>query len=53
MLDVAMVLLTNKFGSLPKDVKEDIFKTDTTTLEKLIKNIFEIENMEDVRKYLN
>lgn len=50
MLKIEAALLTNKFGSLTKDLKIDILKTDTTTLKK--KSI-EMENMKDVRKYLN
>ncbi len=45
-------LLTKKVGFLPDNLKDDIRKLDVTTLEIITDSIFEINSLEDIKKYL-
>ena len=49
----AIQLLTEKFGKLPRSLREDISRLDTISLELLLINIFKYENIDDVRKYIH
>lgn len=48
----AIHLLTERFGKLPQDMKDAITKSDITSLQLLLSNIFRYETLEDVNKYL-
>lgn len=48
----AIQLLTEKFGKIPEEIKTDLSKLDTVSLELLLINIFKYENIDDVRKYI-
>ncbi len=52
-LSTAIKLLTKKLGPLPGEIKSKISKLDLVTLEIIIDDIFEYENLEDVKKYIN
>ena len=45
-------MLTERFGKIPQDMKDDISKTDTATLKLILFNIFKYESVEDVRRYI-
>lgn len=44
-------LLTKKFGSIPEDLKKEIFKLDAATLELMIDDILIYQKVEDIKKY--
>ncbi|MFW6026101.1 MAG: DUF4351 domain-containing protein [Candidatus Woesearchaeota archaeon] len=46
-------LLTKKFQGLSKENKEKIKKQDIEELEIIVDNIFDMEDEEDLKKYLN
>lgn len=52
-MSMAIVLLTNKLGALPEDLKEPISKADVPTLELILMNIFTTEYIDEVKKYVN
>lgn len=52
LAETAIQLLTEKFGKIPQDMKDDISKTDTATLKLILFNIFKYEGIEDVRRYI-
>ncbi|MEG6534230.1 Rpn family recombination-promoting nuclease/putative transposase [Caldifermentibacillus hisashii] len=47
----ALQLLTEKFGALPEDLKEDIKEADLATLETILQNIFKYQSIDDVKKF--
>lgn len=49
----AVKLLTKKFGNIPADLKEKIIKLDSLTLEIIVDNIFDYENLDDIKKYID
>lgn len=51
-IDTAIKFLTKKLGLLPKDFKEGIRELDSPTLGVIIDGIFEINSLDDVKKYL-
>jgi len=50
--ETAIQLLTEKFGKVPRDIKDDIMNSDTATLKIVLFNILRYESVEDVRKYI-
>ncbi|RKL62647.1 DUF4351 domain-containing protein [Thermoanaerobacteraceae bacterium SP2] len=46
-------LLCKKLGELPKEYKERILAQDRSTLELIAENIFGIESLDDIDKFLN
>lgn len=52
MVQIAQQLLFRKFGKLPEDIQQNILHADSLALQMLVGDIFTIENMDDVRKYL-
>lgn len=48
----AIRLLTRKFGPLAEDIRIQIEKLDTVTLEVIIDEIFEYNNLDDIKKYI-
>ncbi|MEK6454928.1 Rpn family recombination-promoting nuclease/putative transposase [Caldifermentibacillus hisashii] len=46
----ALQLLTEKFGALPEDLKEDIKEADLATLETILQNIIKYQSIDDVKK---
>lgn len=50
---MAVLQLTSKFGTIPESLKEEITRADVTILEQLLKEIFSIENIDDVKRYFN
>ncbi|MDN5301089.1 MAG: hypothetical protein PWQ60_603 [Thermoanaerobacteraceae bacterium] len=52
--ELAMKLLKKKLSNIPDDIIETIKKTrDIRKVEKMVEDIFSINDVEDVRKYLN
>lgn len=51
-LNYAIKLLTKKFGKLPEDYKERLNNADTEILDLIIEEIFSLESLDDVDKYL-
>ncbi|APM38514.1 hypothetical protein BS101_07050 [Clostridium kluyveri] len=49
----AVKLLIKKFGIIPDDLKQSMQKLDVPTLEIIIDNILEYENLEQVKKYIH
>jgi predicted transposase/invertase (TIGR01784 family) len=49
----AIKLLTKKFGTLPEELKIELSKLDSATLEVIIDDIFEYKNLEDIKKYIH
>ncbi|PAC36941.1 Rpn family recombination-promoting nuclease/putative transposase [Caldifermentibacillus hisashii] len=47
----ALQLLTEKFGALPEDLKEDIKEADLATLETILQNIIKYQSIDDVKKF--
>lgn len=52
MSNMAIVLLTNKLGALPRDIKEAILQADLPNLQVIVTNIFTIQTIDQVRRYL-
>jgi hypothetical protein len=49
-----MKLLKKKLSNIPDDIIETIKKTrDIRKVEKMVEDIFNINSIEDARKYLN
>jgi hypothetical protein len=46
-------LLCKKLGELPKEYKERILAQDRPTLELIAENIFGIESLADIDRFLN
>lgn len=51
LVDTVLQQLAVKFEEIPQDIKESIVKADSRILNQLVVNIFNIEEIEDVRKY--
>jgi hypothetical protein len=52
--ELAIKLLKKKFQNIPDDIIETINKIkDTPKIEKMVEDIFNINHVDDVRKYLN
>jgi len=47
----ALQLLTEKFGTLPEDLKENIKGAELGTLETILQNIFKYQNLDEVKKF--
>lgn len=52
LAEVAIFQLTSKFGVLPKDMKSAIAKADKETLQVILMNIFNLQSVDDVRRYI-
>lgn len=52
MAQVVQQLLFRKFGKLPEDIQQSILHVDSVVLQILVGDIFTIESLDDVRKYL-
>lgn len=50
--EIALLQLTNKLGALPQDLKVSITKADLPTLQVILTNIFNIQKIEDVQRYI-
>jgi len=50
--ETTIQLLTEKFGKVPQDIKDDILNSDMATLKLMLFNIFRYESIEDVRRYI-
>lgn len=48
----AIKFLTKKLGLLPEDLKEGIRQLDSPTLEVIIDSIFDINSLDNIKKYL-
>ncbi|MCK8816016.1 Rpn family recombination-promoting nuclease/putative transposase [Natroniella sulfidigena] len=51
--ETAFKLLTRKIGRLPKEYKESLKELDKEELEIVIDEVFNIEKLDDIDKYLN
>ena len=51
--ETAILMLTAKFGALPKEIKEAIFKADLDSLKVLVMNSYRFEKIEEVRRYIH
>jgi len=51
-LNYAIKLLTKKFGKLPEEYKEKLNNADIEILDLIIEEIFSLESLDDVDKYL-
>jgi flagellar biosynthesis/type III secretory pathway protein FliH len=49
--NIALQQLTEKFGTLPEDLKENIRETDLATLETILQNIFKYQSIDEVKKF--
>lgn len=52
MSQIANQQLFRKFGNIPSDIKESIATADSATLQLLLTDIFSLESVEQIRKYL-
>lgn len=52
LANTAILLLTKKLGNLPHDLKEMITRANKETLQAILMNIFSIEYVDDVKKYI-
>ncbi|MFC5629560.1 DUF4351 domain-containing protein [Aliibacillus thermotolerans] len=41
-----------KFGELPKEMRDELNQLDVSSLEAILENIFEMERLEDVKKFI-
>ncbi|PAC35481.1 Rpn family recombination-promoting nuclease/putative transposase [Caldifermentibacillus hisashii] len=48
---IALQQLTDKYGTLPEDLKENIRQADLATLETILQNIFKYQNIDEVKKF--
>lgn len=46
-------LIDKKVRQLPKDIKEELRRMDMPALEKILDYIFELEKMDDLKKFLH
>lgn len=51
--EVAILQLTSKFGLLPQDMKNSISKADKDTLQVILMNIFNLQSIEEVKRYIH
>lgn len=51
-LNYAVKLLTKKFGKLPKDCRERLNNADIEILDLIVEEIFSLESLDDINKYL-
>ena len=51
--ETAVLILTEKFGSLPKEMKEAIYQADLDSLKVLVMNSYKFEKIEEVRRYIH
>lgn len=51
--ETAVLILTEKFGSLPKEMKEAIYQADLDSLKILVMNSYKFEKVEEVRRYIH
>lgn len=51
--EVALLQLTNKLGALPQDMKDAISQADLPTLQLILTNIFSIQHLDEVRRYIH
>ena len=51
-LNYAIKLLTKKFGKLPEEYKEKLNNADIEILDLIIEEIFSLESLDNVDKYL-
>jgi flagellar biosynthesis/type III secretory pathway protein FliH len=49
--NIALQQLTEKFGTLPEDLKENIREADLATLETILQNIFKYQSLDEVKKF--
>jgi flagellar biosynthesis/type III secretory pathway protein FliH len=47
----ALNQLTEKFGALPEDLRENIRQADLATLETILQNIFKYQSLDEVKKF--
>lgn len=52
LVDVALLQLTSKFGKLPDEIKEALTKADQPALQLILANIFTVEHLDQVKRYL-
>ncbi|WP_341301641.1 DUF4351 domain-containing protein [Lysinibacillus sp. FSL H8-0500] len=52
LAETTILLLTQKFGTVPLDMKEHITKMDAASLKILFINIFNFTKIEEVKYYL-
>lgn len=52
LANTAIQLLTSKLGALPQDVKTALTQADAPTLQLILTQIFTIQNIDEVRRYL-
>jgi len=45
-------LLTKKLGHIPENIEESILKLSLEKIEKINGDVFDIESVEDLKKYL-
>lgn len=48
---IALQQLTDKYGTLPEDLRENIRQADLATLETILQNIFKYQNIDEVKKF--
>lgn len=53
LANTAILLLTNKLGELPKFIQDTITDADKETLQIILTNIFSIETIDDVKRYIH
>lgn len=51
--EVAILQLSSKFGALPKELKTAISQADKDTLQVILVNIFNLRNIDKVKRYIN
>lgn len=51
--EVAILQLTDKFGALPKEMKEAIYQADIDSLKILVMNSYKFDRLDEVRRYIN
>lgn len=51
-LNYAVKLLTKKFGKLPEEYKEKLNNADIEILDLIVEEIFSLESLDDIDKYL-
>lgn len=52
LAETAAQLLFTKFGKVPQDIQERIKNADSAALQRMLSDIFTIEDIEETRKYL-
>lgn len=51
--ETAILILTDKFGALPKELREGILQSDLESLKVLLMNSYKFDQLDEVKRYIH